>query len=549
MKYRIPNDQIPIARKTDPVAEKKPREPFFTPPENANGFFPPAENTVAVNTSSGAAPVIQKKEGPFPEEVQAKMESSFGEDFSNVSVQTDSQKAVELNALAYTQGEEIHFAPGQYNTATHDGQKLIGHELAHVSQQRSGNVASTIQAKGVDINDDAALEKQADSMGEKAASASPGTTYKSKALGMRNNVRTVQMAKKGVVQLASFPTFYGEFKDKTYKPIKENGVDIELEFHAGPTVNATKIGLTQILKSELGGVSAPIGPTQAERMVTGGWAEGTYLDRLAARNNPIYGGQQLTGTDDLTDTGNSSGTYHLGWHFKDAAGAEQSKEAYLHDTPTRAGRGNNSGQMFETTALAVEGAQAGTYYGSVSWGWEVDGSNKFSVLPITVVSKSAPSEKFFKAAEKWNAATSLGTIKTIADPTNVFNNSFNKSFTVAKDEEVTIQSAATHKNIIYQDVTIISTGKTGRIKTGDLKDQGDGAATVDLPIVTEIYVGPFDEIFDIAPLAQVPRTTKVKLLDDSDPITVHVEVMEGSFAGTRGYVNKFGGIPFSNTMK
>ena len=142
----------------------------------------------------------------------------------------------------------------------------------------------------------------------------------------------------------------------------------------------------------------------------------------------------------------------------------------------------------------------------------------------------------------------MGTIKTTADPTNVYNKSFKKSFTVPKDETVTLGDSSVNKNIIYQDVTIVATGKTGKIRTGDLKDQGDGTATVDLPIVTEIYAGPYDDILDVAPIAQVPRDAKVKVVNDTDPITVYVEVMEGSFAGTRGYVNKIGGIPFKNIV-
>src|SRR6478735_3470701 len=48
----------------------------------------------------------------MPATIQAKMEDSFGTDFSNVNIhQGDS--ATQMNALAYTQGNDIHFAPGQ----------------------------------------------------------------------------------------------------------------------------------------------------------------------------------------------------------------------------------------------------------------------------------------------------------------------------------------------------------------------------------------------------------------------------------------------------
>ena len=39
----------------------------------------------------------------------------------------------------------------------------------------------------------------------------------------------------------------------------------------------------------------------------------------------------------------------------------------MYDTPSTTTR--TSSMMFETAALAIEGAQEGTYYGSVEWGW------------------------------------------------------------------------------------------------------------------------------------------------------------------------------------
>ncbi len=105
----------------------------------------------------------------MPVSVQAKMETSFGEDFSDVGIHENSVQSKDLNALAYTQGNNIHFTPGQYNPESQKGQELLGHELTHVVQQREGRVQPTVQKKGVGINDDEGLEKEADEMGGKAA--------------------------------------------------------------------------------------------------------------------------------------------------------------------------------------------------------------------------------------------------------------------------------------------------------------------------------------------------------------------------------------------
>jgi Domain of unknown function (DUF4157) len=68
------------------------------------------------------------------------MEPRFAHDFSRVRVHTDSgaaRSARELNALAYTVGSNIVFDAGQYAPNTAAGQRLLGHELAHVVQQRA----------------------------------------------------------------------------------------------------------------------------------------------------------------------------------------------------------------------------------------------------------------------------------------------------------------------------------------------------------------------------------------------------------------------------
>ncbi|GLR16684.1 eCIS core domain-containing protein [Portibacter lacus] len=101
--------------------------------------------------------------------VMQKMEDSFGTSFSNVNIHENSSKATEAGALAYAQGNDVHFAPGQFKPNTQSGQELIGHELTHVVQQREGRVKPTVQHKGMDVNDDPGLEKEADEMGAKVA--------------------------------------------------------------------------------------------------------------------------------------------------------------------------------------------------------------------------------------------------------------------------------------------------------------------------------------------------------------------------------------------
>ena len=103
----------------------------------------------------------------LPGPLRRKMESAFGADFSNVRVH-QGPAAEALSALAFTQGRDLHFAPGRYNPATPQGQRIIAHELAHVVQQRQGRVARP-SSGGVPLNADPSLEAEADALGGRAA--------------------------------------------------------------------------------------------------------------------------------------------------------------------------------------------------------------------------------------------------------------------------------------------------------------------------------------------------------------------------------------------
>lgn len=102
---------------------------------------------------------------PLSGDVRAHMESAFDMDFSAVRVHQDDE-AREHGALAFARGADLHFAPGRFDPSSASGRALLGHELAHVAQHAEGR-AFGINAKGA--GGDAALEAEADAMGERAA--------------------------------------------------------------------------------------------------------------------------------------------------------------------------------------------------------------------------------------------------------------------------------------------------------------------------------------------------------------------------------------------
>lgn len=131
--------------------------------------------------------------GALPGPVRSRMETSFGSDFSSVRVHQGAS-ADQLGARAFAQGNDLHFAPGEYRPGTPEGDELIGHELAHVVQQRQGRVSAP-QGKGAPVNADEGLEHEADVAGAAAArgqSAGIGSSN-----GSVGGSAPIQLKKKG----------------------------------------------------------------------------------------------------------------------------------------------------------------------------------------------------------------------------------------------------------------------------------------------------------------------------------------------------------------
>ncbi|WP_291717036.1 DUF4157 domain-containing protein [Magnetospirillum sp. 64-120] len=126
-------------------------------------------NTIALP----AGFVLPNRGQPLAQGLLQRMEAVFRTDLSSVRVQVGPE-APSIGALAFTVGDRLFFAPGQFAPETPRGLHLLGHELAHVIQQRSGRVRAP-QGNGFSIVLDPALEAEADRMGRLAATGNPGT--------------------------------------------------------------------------------------------------------------------------------------------------------------------------------------------------------------------------------------------------------------------------------------------------------------------------------------------------------------------------------------
>lgn len=92
--------------------------------------------------------VLASSGKPLESALQREMGQRFGHDFSQVRVHTGTaaeHSARDVNALAYTVGRNIVFGAGQFVPGTHDGRRLIAHELTHVLQQEDGYANNRVQ--------------------------------------------------------------------------------------------------------------------------------------------------------------------------------------------------------------------------------------------------------------------------------------------------------------------------------------------------------------------------------------------------------------------
>jgi hypothetical protein len=100
------------------------------------------ENLSHLKPSSDISQSPVTSELPAP--LRHEFESQFGRDFSGVRIH-EGHEATLMGAQAYTSGNNIFFAPNQYQPHTESGKQLIskelqvmGHEALHTVQQRAG---------------------------------------------------------------------------------------------------------------------------------------------------------------------------------------------------------------------------------------------------------------------------------------------------------------------------------------------------------------------------------------------------------------------------
>ena len=343
-------------------------------------------------------------------------EPRFGYNFANVRVSADSssaKSAEELRAKSYTGGSRIVFAANEYQPGTAEGRRLLAHELAHVVQQGRARRTTNVAIGGLP------------NAGGVLGALTPAPQH---------------------VQRAPQKNWAGKFSDDVYRPISEPNVSppryaahIELSFLPEKTVDAENIAFVQtaqMLITDREGADPRIHrpyyvQTDKDESVFSNRllsddpeTLGTHIDQSTKERTPLY---SMTGASDTdikskkktaSPLAASTPTKFSDFGFR--TDKKGTKAATMTDQPgLDAEKGASAFGKFETTALAVEGAQRGTYYGTVKWGFtKAAGETEAKLDPFVLSQSSAPSDTFFEAAKRFGASTTTAGEQSVPLPTS-----------------------------------------------------------------------------------------------------------------------------------
>jgi hypothetical protein len=374
--------------------------------------------------SASVSEVQPENKTGLPDQLKAGIENLSGIGMDDVMVHYNSPKPADVQALAYTQGTDIHVASGQ--------EKHLPHEAWHIVQQKQGRVKPSFKLKnGIAINDSPNLEREADIMGSKANTISHKVhrkaTTESNSLvqspittNSPQQLTSASSSNGDVIQRVPVATWGGTFSDSNYAPkriggsVPEIGASIKITFAPnGACPENVKIGLIQIVRV----IGAQENSGLAEKVLkpTERWA----IDR-ASDSNPVYGSEDASSgkkSKELTDNPPSVSRERQDYSRPNSpmidVGAQLGERrensvqnAILFDDPSVFLNVNEEqSQLFETTAVVLEGPYKGLALGTVSWGWrKIARANQAVLEPFQLVQDSGSSQNFEDARKVWNKA-------------------------------------------------------------------------------------------------------------------------------------------------
>lgn len=181
------------------------------------------------------------------------------------------------------------------------------------------------------------------------------------------------------------------------------GLHIRLEFHPEHPTDATKIVLVQTVLAFRNDDYYFVDESVKKRSQFG-----VSIDQSGQSVSPVYADDPAKSASTLGSTVEKGAGGHGYCCRKGSGGIWHVAPAWLVDNPHLRGVESFSQQIFETTAIAVAGNDAGAYYGSVRWGWTWKLGGILQLVPLSVISRGSASERFRQSAERWNMTKTIG---------------------------------------------------------------------------------------------------------------------------------------------
>jgi len=171
-------------------------EPEFAQGQPAAPQTGTAQLRAAASTAGDEAEARPENRTGLPGTLKAGIETLSGLALDDVRVHYNSPRPAQLQALAYTQGSQIYLGPGQ--------QRHLPHEAWHVVQQKQGRVQPTLSVAGTPVNDNPALENEADVLSAKASkvfAATAQTNPNSLGTVQKKSAASTQVAQRLIINL------------------------------------------------------------------------------------------------------------------------------------------------------------------------------------------------------------------------------------------------------------------------------------------------------------------------------------------------------------
>ncbi|MBI4749197.1 MAG: DUF4157 domain-containing protein [Acidobacteria bacterium] len=348
--------------------------------------------------TSPETPVPVANNTGLPDTLKTGIESLSGISLDDVNVHYNSSQPAQLQALAYTQGTDIHVGPGQ--------EQHLAHEAWHVVQQKQGRVQPTTQLQDVAINDDFGLEREADVMGGKALQAKAERGLK---LHPSEN-QTV--AASSVAQLFEMETADGTWDFSDYA-IQNKGwrglTEHTLTYRPKDGIGEDKIALIQVVQSNIDGEIIHLDKTSEARTSP---ETGFRIDNFTDSNNPIFG---AASAKSLTETPIQDDTYQIGGKLNKGTSRRKqvvTQEPWRLDNPGLGIKDLNKQKalslpMGQTFITAAYNLATGQYLGSIAYGWAQEQDGEPQLLEMTYTTGGV-SGVFLSAVSQWNKGKTKG---------------------------------------------------------------------------------------------------------------------------------------------